>query len=875
MSDEEQEWQEETEEKSGSSNVLIGILIVVLIFIVGAIMFMVFRGNNDSGDGSPTVAPTAGLPEGEAGTAWDRVQRNSILTIGTSTNYPPFEYYTDEFQLDGLDIAIITEIAQMLGVQAEIKDLAFEGLGDALQLKQIDVAIAAISVTDERDASYDFSNVYFVSDDAGLVRDDFPLPTIDNVEQLVDLRVGVERGTVYDNWFQTNLVETGKMPEGNLLRYEKAEHAVRDLTEGRIDVVALDLQPAQVAAEETNTRIAWQGLNPQRMAIGMGQGEGELRLEINNALTQMQNTGRLAELITQYTDIPPGEIIPPPTPAPGPTATPPPTPDECINGLAFINDLNLDDENMQNPPQIPPGTAFSKGWRLQNTGTCTWSTDYKFVYVGGNNTLARMGGEPTSVKGLVSSGQSYDMWVNLTSPLSAGTYQGFWQMVDENNVAFGERVWVGIEVPGAPTPTPLPTQTPLPGVQFSVDRDRITEGECVTFSWNVTNAQTQYFYERNQNWWEHEVPAQASTIQCPAQTTDYELRVVLNSGAVEVRRITVYVEANPQAPDIRRFTVDPQQINQGQCVTINWEAAGDISNVKLFRGDAALWNDAPYAGSYADCPPGSGVVQYRLEATGSGGLSKATQDITISVPQTPIPPPTATIPSSTATAVPSQVPPPVINNFNVAPAQIKPNECVTISWSASGGTNYVQLSKGGQVILDGAPLSGNMPDCGNDEVGTVTYELLVRNRTNQSETAQQTVTVTQPDVPTPAPPAIIGSWTIDSYRNANGADTPVVPGSPKPAGVSFMADGSLQVSGGCNSFSGSYTVNGDVISIQTGMGTSISCGPDVDAQETAVLAALGASTKWVIAANGQTDQLNLSDNTGQTIKGIRLLATPF
>jgi heat shock protein HslJ len=737
------------------------------------------------------------------------------------------------------------------------------------------VAIAAITVTDERKAEVDFSNVYFVSEDAGLVRADFHLQSITNVEQLADLRVGVERGTVYDNWFETNLVETGMMPASNLLRYERAEHAVRDLAQGRNDVVALDLQPAQIAANELNLTIAWQGLYPQRLAIAMGHGEGELQTQINNALTTMQNSGRLSALITEYTQIPPENIIPPPTPDPvQPTATPQPTPTGCINGLAFLGDLNLNDENMTNPPSVPAGTSFNKGWRLQNTGTCNWTPDYRFVYVSGNNPAARMGGQPTPVQGLVSTGQQYDMWVALTAPLTPGTYQGFWQMVDENNRPFGQRVWVGIVVPGVPTPTPLPTQTPSPNINFTVDRDRIRVGECATFTWNVSNAQTQFFYERGENYWEHQVPGQGSSTQCPTHTTDFELRVQLNNGSVEIRRITIFVEPNPQAPTINRFTVDPHQINAGQCVTIVWNVAGNVRSVNLFRDNSALWNDAPSSNSFTDCPPGSGTMQYRLEATGSGGTSRASQNVSVVVPATPVPTVTPTVPPATATAVPTQVPPPVINNFAVSPAQIRPNECVSISWSASGGTNFVQVSKNGRVILDNAPLSGNLPDCTNDAVGQVNYQLLVRNQTGQSDTRQTAVTVIQPQQPTPTPPVIEGSWAIQQYRNASGQLTPVSPNSTTPVTVAFLPNGELHVSGGCNSFSGSYTVNNNQITIQVGMGTQIMCSDEINQQETAVLASLNASTRWAVPADS-ANQLTLSDAQGQTIVAQRLVATPF
>ncbi len=89
--------------------------------------------------------------------------------VGTSADYPPFAFYDDKFQLDGFDIALMKAIGEKLGVEVEFNDFAFDGLGNALQLGQIDAAIAAISVTPERQELVDFSDVYYVGADALLV----------------------------------------------------------------------------------------------------------------------------------------------------------------------------------------------------------------------------------------------------------------------------------------------------------------------------------------------------------------------------------------------------------------------------------------------------------------------------------------------------------------------------------------------------------------------------------------------------------------------------------------------------------------------------------------------------------------------------------
>jgi len=127
-----------------------------------------------------------------------------------------------------------------------------------------------------------------------------------------------------------------------------------------------------------------------------------------------------------------------PTTAPAKTAVVPPTatPLPC-NQAQFISET------------IPDGTVFNAGqdfdksWRLKNVGTCTWNTNYKMIFADGN----KMGG-PSS-KNLtisVAPGEQYDFLIDQTAPNSAGTYKGFWQIVDDQGKIFVHNLWVEIKV---------------------------------------------------------------------------------------------------------------------------------------------------------------------------------------------------------------------------------------------------------------------------------------------------------------------------------------------------------------------------------------------------------------------------------------------
>ena len=467
---------EPTEPEGGSTKwwvwALIGIgALVAVLFIVGLF--------NQQGETAPAPPSTDD--------SWTRVKTSGVLRVGTSADYAPFEYYNDQLAIDGFDAALIREVGNKLGVLTEISDFAFPSLADAVRIGQIDVAIAALSITPEREAVADFSNIYYVGEDGVLANEDSSIEEVSSAADLAGKRVGVQKVSVYEAWAQSNLVDTGIIPQQNLIAYGKADQIVSDLESNALDVGLMDFKPAVDFSENRGVKVAGKGLNQQRFAIAAKQGATELISRINQALVELQNEGVLARLSQEYLDLTPDEIIPPPTPAP--------TPDACIDASKVVRDINLDDEDLTDLPVLEPGERFQKGWRLRNTGNCTWNTAYFAKYIRGNTAAAEMGGQPTSIVRGVNPGQTYDLWVDLQAPESPGEYVAYWQMHNDAQIAFGETFVVGVEVPGSipeptatlaatavptatePEPTlpieltetqetPEPTETPVPGAEI-------------------------------------------------------------------------------------------------------------------------------------------------------------------------------------------------------------------------------------------------------------------------------------------------------------------------------------------------------------------------------------------------------------------------
>lgn len=653
------------------------------------------------------VVATATPPSNQENDAtWLDIQQTGIMRVGTSGNYAPFESYDAQFQLDGFDIALMNAIGAKLGVQIKFTDFAFEGLPGALQANQIDAAIAAISVTPERQELADFSRVYYSGTDGIVAVSDSALQ-IHSIEDLARLRVGVQNGSVYETLLEQRLVNGQRMPRTDVFAYADLSNAFNDLTEGKIDVVWMDLLPAQTAVQQRGLKLVGQGLNPQLYAIALRKDSPVLRGKINAALTELQSSGAVAILAKKYLQT--GDT-PLPTPVPElPTATPPPVPataappPPCVDGMGWVADLTYDDKNMTAPPVLQPGQPFTKSWRVKNTGTCPWTTGYLLAYVRGNSPLAQMGGSAVPVTQVVNPGATYDFSVNLVAPTQYGTYQGFWQMKNAAGVPFGQTIYVGIQVP---PPAPPPTQTPVASIQFTANPTSVTAGQPVNFSWNVQNVKEVYFYWDGEDWRNHGVPGVGTSTQYPTRSQNYYLRVVQNNNEVVTRTIYITVIPVPNAPVINQFFASPGSIVQGQCTALNWSVSGQVNQVNIARGNTAIWNSAPVSGQMQDCPPGQGTITYNLTASGPGGTSRASANVTVNLK-----PPTE----------------PIIKYLTATPEQIYFGECVIIQWSVdSKSTNitldrYDQSGLKAQLKRDALPNDGYQ-DCGMPE-GQYTYRL--------------------------------------------------------------------------------------------------------------------------------------------------------
>lgn len=168
-----------------------------------------------------------------AETALERVKAAGKLVVGTELLYPPYDYLDDNAQPDGCDMWLAQQIADGLGVELVVKDMAFDGIIPAVISGQVDIGIAAFTMTPERALVIDFSHQYELSNQLLIVKKG-NAELYSTKEALAGLRVGAQTGTV-----QSQLVESA-LPDSELFELQTYPELGLETSNGNIAGFVVD-----------------------------------------------------------------------------------------------------------------------------------------------------------------------------------------------------------------------------------------------------------------------------------------------------------------------------------------------------------------------------------------------------------------------------------------------------------------------------------------------------------------------------------------------------------------------------------------------------------------------------------------------------------
>ena len=246
--------------------------------------------SEDTSAASEETEDAAAEETAETAEADTEESAGGTLVMGTNAEFPPYEYYEGQ-EVVGIDAEMAAAVAEKLGMELKIEDMAFDSLIPALSSGNVDIVAAGMTVTEDRLASVNFSDTYATGIQAIIVTEDSDIASADD---LVGKTIGVQQGTTGD-LYATDV-------EGATIeRYAKGMEAVQSLSQGKIDAVIIDNEPANVFVSEVEgLKILDEAFATEDYAVAVAKDNEELLEQVNTALAELKEDGTLQAIVDKY-----------------------------------------------------------------------------------------------------------------------------------------------------------------------------------------------------------------------------------------------------------------------------------------------------------------------------------------------------------------------------------------------------------------------------------------------------------------------------------------------------------------------------------------------------------------------------------------------
>ncbi len=213
-----------------------------------------------------------------------------VLVMATNAEFPPYEYYEGQ-EIVGIDAEIAAAVAEKLGCELKIEDMAFDSIIAAVSSGKADFGLAGMTVTEERLESVNFSDTYAHATQVVIVTEG---SEITGVADLDGKKIGVQLGTTGD-------IYAGDIADATIERYNKGFEAVQALSQGKIDAVIIDNEPAKVFVSENEGLVLLdEAFTEEDYAMAIAKENTELLEKVNAALAELTEDGTLQTIVDKY-----------------------------------------------------------------------------------------------------------------------------------------------------------------------------------------------------------------------------------------------------------------------------------------------------------------------------------------------------------------------------------------------------------------------------------------------------------------------------------------------------------------------------------------------------------------------------------------------
>ena len=212
--------------------------------------------------------------------------------MATNAAFPPYEMVADDGTFEGIDVDIAGKIAEKLGLELVVDDMDFGSIITSVQTGKEDIALAGLTVTDERKQNVDFTDSYATGVQVVIVPEDSDIKTIDDLQGKL---IGCQESTTGYTYC------TDDYGEDMVTAFPSGANAVQALLTGKIDAVVIDKQPAEAyVAQNEGLKILDTEYVAENYAIGVSKDNTALRDAVNNALKELIDDGTVQAILDQY-----------------------------------------------------------------------------------------------------------------------------------------------------------------------------------------------------------------------------------------------------------------------------------------------------------------------------------------------------------------------------------------------------------------------------------------------------------------------------------------------------------------------------------------------------------------------------------------------
>ncbi len=215
------------------------------------------------------------------------------LHMATNAAFPPYEMTSDDGGFEGIDVEIAGAIAEKLGLELVVDDMDFSSVIAAVQSGKADIAMAGLTVNEERKKNIDFTDTYATGVQVIIVPEGSEIQSADDLSS--DILIGCQEATTGYIYCSDDYGEDA------VIAYQNGATAIQALLSGKVDCVVIDSEPAKqfVEANEGLSILDTEYVT-EDYAIGISKENTALLDAVNGALNELIEDGTVEEIIAKY-----------------------------------------------------------------------------------------------------------------------------------------------------------------------------------------------------------------------------------------------------------------------------------------------------------------------------------------------------------------------------------------------------------------------------------------------------------------------------------------------------------------------------------------------------------------------------------------------